>query len=125
MILDTNAVSAIADQDQGLMGIIATCSSLSLSFIAVAEFRYGLLGSNRPEAGNQLLAELIANIPLLFPDLETLEAYAKIKDHLKRIGRIIPDKDIWIAALAHQHDMSVLSRDRHFDHIPDVHRQEW
>lgn len=125
MILDTNAVSALADKDRNLMEVIATCSSLALSFIAYSEFRYGLLGSNRPDAGIRLLADLTASIPLLFPDQETLEEYANIKDHLKRTGRKIPDNDIWIGALARQHDMPVLSRDRHFDFIPGIRRLEW
>ncbi len=125
MILDTNALSAMADKDQSLMAVISAGSPLALSFIAFAEFRYGLLGSNRPEAGLQLLANLIANIPFLLPDIETLEGYAYIKDHLKRSGRTIPDNDIWIAALACQHAMPVLSRDRHFDFIPGIQRLEW
>lgn len=125
MILDTNAVSAMADKDSRLMEVIASGSSLALSFIAYAEFRYGLLGSKRPEGGIRLLADLTASIPLLLPDKETLEEYARVKDHLKRTGRIIPDNDIWIGALARQHDMPVLSRDRHFDFIPGIRRLEW
>lgn len=125
MILDTNALSAMADKDQSLMGVISAGAPLALPFIAFAEFRYGLLGSNRPEAGLQLLANLISIIPLLLPDLETLEEYAHIKDHLKRVGRTIPDNDIWIASLARQHAMPVLSRVRHFDFIPGIQRIDW
>jgi predicted nucleic acid-binding protein len=32
---------------------------------------------------------------------------------------------IWIAALARQHAMPVLSRDHHFDFIPDIQRLDW
>ena len=125
MILDTNAVSALAAKDRAILEVIAGCPSLCLPFIAYAEFRYGLVGSDRPEAGFRLLADLLANIPLLLPDPDTLDEYADIKDHLKRTGCRIPDNDIWIAALARQHALPVLSRDHHFDHVPDLQRLEW
>ena len=125
MILDTNAVSALASKDKALIKLILGSRSLSLSFIAYAEFRYGLLGSNRPGEGKKLLEALIRNIPLLLPDSETMEHYALIADHLKRHGRPIPTNDIWIAALARQHMRPVLSQDQHFDHIPDITRLSW
>lgn len=125
MIVDTNAVSAIAAKDQSILAAIAGVHSLHLPFIAYAEFRYGLLGSIRPKAGSRLLAALLANIPLLLPDLDTLEGYAQIKDNLKRGGRKIPENDIWIAALARQHNMPILSRDRHFDFVEGIQRLDW
>jgi len=125
MILDTNAISAIAEKDEGIMEVIATASFLALSFIGYAEFRYGLLGARRPTEGIRLLAELAASLPLLLPDAESLEQYAQIKDELKRNDRPIPDNDIWIAALARQHSIPVLSRDRHFDFVTGVERLTW
>jgi predicted nucleic acid-binding protein len=125
MILDTNAVSALAARDKSLIEVISGGAMLALSFIAYAEFRYGLLGSKRPSEGIQLLEDLTSSIPLLLPDRETLEQYAHIEDQLKRKGHPIPTNDIWIAALARQHAMPVLSRDRHFDFIPDIQRLDW
>jgi tRNA(fMet)-specific endonuclease VapC len=125
MILDTNAVSALAAKDRAIAEVIADGPSLCLPFIAYAEFRYGLLGSDRPDPGFRLLADLLAHFPLLLPDPATLDEYADIKDQLKRIGRKIPDNDIWIAALARQHALPVLSRDHHFDHVPGLQRLEW
>lgn len=125
MILDTNAISALADNNPALAQELATTSTAALPFIAYAEFRYGLHGSNRPEVGLQLLANLTEKLPLLFPSPETLEAYALLKDDLKRNGLKIPDNDLWIAALARQHDMPVLSQDRHFDDVPDIRRIGW
>jgi predicted nucleic acid-binding protein len=39
-----------------------------------------------------------------------------------RQARAIPAKDAWIAALARQHDMPVLSNDRHFDEVDVLER---
>lgn len=125
MILDTNAVSAMAAKDASIMEVISPVPTLRLPFVVYAEFRYGLLGSNRPEAGLRLLEHLANRFPLLLPERETLEEYARIKDQLKRSGRRIPENDIWIAALARQHAMPILSRDHHFDFVPDIKRIDW
>jgi tRNA(fMet)-specific endonuclease VapC len=44
---------------------------------------------------------------------------------LKRAGTPIPTNDLWIAALCRQHDLPLLSRDRHFDRVPGLRRIAW
>ena len=39
---------------------------------------------------------------------------------LKRAGTPIPDNDLWIAALAMEHDLALVTRDRHFDKVPQL-----
>jgi len=41
------------------------------------------------------------------------------------IGRRIPANDIWIAALAREHGLAILSRDAHFDLVQSVVRIGW
>lgn len=125
MLLDTNAISAIGEKDGAILKIIAGADVLALPFVSVAEFRYGLLGSSRPESGLLLLERLTESAGVCFPDSETIGHYAWISDHLKRKGRPIPHNDIWIAALARQHSMEVLSHDIHFDSIQGIRRVSW
>jgi tRNA(fMet)-specific endonuclease VapC len=125
MILDTNAVSAMADRNPGLLNIIGAADEIMLSFVSVAEFRYGLLGSSRPDPGLQLIRRLEKTVPVFFPNEETVRHYAWISDHLKRKGRPIPQNDVWTAALARQHSLAVLSNDQHFDFVDGVQRIGW
>jgi len=37
----------------------------------------------------------------------------------------IPTNDLWIAALARQHQLQILSRDTHFDFIEGIVRIGW
>ena len=37
----------------------------------------------------------------------------------------IPMNDVWIAALAKQYELPVLSRDAHFDQVKDLRRVSW
>ena len=52
----------------------------------------------------------------------TATTYADIRLELKRSGNPIPPNDVWIAALARQHTLPVLSNDGHFDVVEGVRR---
>ena len=125
MILDTNAISALAGSDPDISRLIGESKSAVISFIAIAEFKFGLLGSTRPESGEALLRSLVQILPVLSPTSETLSHYADIAHLLKKSGRPIPQNDIWTAALALQFNTPVLSRDRHFDFVEGVDRIDW
>ena len=62
---------------------------------------------------------------MLYADRATADLYASIRHDLKKRGRPIPENDVWIAALARQFDLEVVSRDAHFDHIADIRRLSW
>jgi tRNA(fMet)-specific endonuclease VapC len=125
MLLDTNATSAIGENDDAIMCILADAESIMLPFASVAEFRFRPLGSSRPEPGLLLFERLAESAGACVPDAETLAHYAWISDHLKRKGRPIPHNDIWIAALARQHSLEIFSRDTHFDHSAGLVRIAW
>ena len=44
---------------------------------------------------------------------------------LRRRGTPIPENDVWIAALARQHDLPVVTRDEHFDQVSGLDRRAW
>lgn len=51
--------------------------------------------------------------------------YGIVKNQLRIKGRPIPENDIWIAALARQHDLAVISRDKHFEEVADLEVVVW
>ncbi|RLB16513.1 MAG: VapC toxin family PIN domain ribonuclease, partial [Deltaproteobacteria bacterium] len=51
--------------------------------------------------------------------------YAKIKNALREKGRPIPENDIWIAAIAVQYNLTLVSRDDHFKRIDGLHTEIW
>lgn len=53
-------------------------------------------------------------------DEGTASEYASIYDSLRRRGEMIPINDVWIAASAAQHDLRVLTMDRHFGRIDRI-----
>jgi predicted nucleic acid-binding protein len=125
VILDTNAVSALFAGDPALGELLARDERHHLPVIVIGEYRYGLLGSRHRGRLQKLLETLIRESLVLFVDEMTAEAYSQVRDELRRKGRPIPENDIWIAALARQHRQPVVSRDGHFDEVPDLRRLAW
>ncbi|NOS75026.1 MAG: PIN domain-containing protein [Methyloglobulus sp.] len=53
-------------------------------------------------------------------DEGTAEFYCLILDQLKNNGTLIPTNDIWIAAVAFQHGMTMYTKDQHFNKIQEL-----
>jgi tRNA(fMet)-specific endonuclease VapC len=51
--------------------------------------------------------------------------YGRVSHQLRVKGRPIPQNDIWIAALAIQHNLTVLTRDSHFAEVDGLATQSW
>ena len=125
MILDTNGLSALADGDPKLEPVLRRVSELALPVIVLGEYRYGISHSRKRAEYERWLAGAVARCRVLLIETETAEEYAAVRSDLQRVGHPIPANDAWIAALARQHGLPVLSRDAHFDFVPDLQRVEW
>jgi len=125
LILDTNAVSDFAESEPAIMEVLAGVQHLALPVVAVGEYRSGIALSRHGSDYNHWLDQLISQSSVLDITDETTHHYAAIRLDLRRIGKPIPVNDVWIAALCRQHDLPVLSRDRHFDAVPGIQRISW
>ena len=125
MILDTNALSAIADGHAELEPHLHRAKEIALPVIVLGEYLYGIRQSRERRRYEQWLAESIPNYRVLDVDEETALAYATLRSELKRAGTPIPSNHVWIAALCRQHSYPLLSRDRHFDSVRGIRRIDW
>jgi tRNA(fMet)-specific endonuclease VapC len=115
----------MADGDPALEPFLQNAAEIALPVIVLGEYRYGIKHSRHWERYERWLSELIVNCRVLNVDLGTAKQYAEVRDELRRNGRPLPGNDLWIAALARQHELPVLSRDRHFDSVARLKRLEW
>jgi predicted nucleic acid-binding protein len=125
VILDTNALFALLDKEAALLKAIRDSRELALPVIVLGEFRFGISVSRRRD---EYLAWLRRDLPLfrVLPVVEeTSVYYATIRSELKAGGSPIPANDAWIAALARQHRMPIVSRDTHFDKVKNIERLGW
>ena len=125
MILDTNALSAMADGDPKLEVAVVRAEELEIPVIVLGEYQYGIAQSRNKDRYQRWLKELIAACRVLNVDESTAKQYALVLAELKHDGRPIPSNDAWISALARQHALPVLSRDEHFDLVRELTRVSW
>ena len=125
MILDTNALSAFADGDAAIGEVLRHQSRACLPVIVIGEFRYGIAQSKHRGSYEEWLEAQLRHFHVLDVTEATATSYATIRIALKRGGTPIPANDAWIAALALEHKLPVLSRDRHFDTVPLINRRVW
>ncbi len=125
MLLDTNALSAAADNDPGVIAILTRAEQMVLPVIVLGEYRHGIAQSRNRASYENWLAGLLHDCMVLDVQEPTTHHYAEITVELKRKGKPIPTNDIWIAALCRQHSLPLLSRDRHFDLVARIKRIAW
>ena len=125
MILDTNALSAFVDGDAAVGEVLRHQARACIPVIVLGEFRYGVSQSRHRAAYEQWLQSQLRNFDVLAVTDQTATFYATLRVTLKHQGTPIPANDAWIAALALQHRLPILSRDKHFDAVPELTRREW
>ena len=71
------------------------------------------------------IEDFAGNSIVLGCDTETSRMYGEIKYELSVKGHPIPENDIWIAAIAIQHDLILISRDAHFKEVDNLKVITW
>lgn len=95
-------------------GVVAT------SVIVLAEIYEGLIRDPKADAKTAVIDEVLAGSHVYGIDDVTARRFASLRHALRTSGQLINDHDIWIAATALEHDLTLISRDRHFDRIPNL-----
>jgi tRNA(fMet)-specific endonuclease VapC len=123
--LDTNRLTDLFQGDASLAAFLGMCDEVWIPFVVLAEMKAGFYGGTRQNQNEALLANLLARetVNILYAGRETTEQYARLFVFLKRAGTPIPDNDLWIAAMAIEHDLALVTRDRHFDKLPHLRRE--
>jgi len=124
-LLDTNAVTDILDGNEAIERLLESAPNAFLPIIVVGEMFFGAERSGRVEANLKRAEDFIGQRKLLSRDLETARWYGRISNQLRAKGRPIPQNDMWIAAIAQQHGLTVLTRDEHFNEVDGLPVQSW
>ncbi len=119
LCIDTNIYVALKSDDTEVVEAFRNCDAVGMDVAVIAELYAGFaLGSREKKNRQELEAFLDApRVQVLTHDVETAEYYALIVKNLKAKGHPIPSNDIWIAANALRHGMTLYSFDRHFEEI--------
>jgi tRNA(fMet)-specific endonuclease VapC len=120
--VDTNRLTDLFRGDTALAEQLAICHEVCIPLIVLAEIKAGFLAGTQQPRNELLLHKMLTKrtVRVLQPTEETAEHYARLFVQLKRAGTPVPDNDLWIAALVLQHNVHLITRDRHFDRIPQL-----
>jgi len=124
VLVDTNVVIALFESDQRILKRRKKAEKVFVPSI-VGELFYGAYHSTQIRKNVSRVEAFAAASDVLACDTETAHQYGQIKSQLRRQGRPLPDNDIWIAALAIQHGLTLVSRDRHFQEVTNLKVQVW
>ena len=125
MILDTNAVSAWCDDDAALLAVLPTDRPLFIPAIVLGEYRFGIKVTRDRKIREAWLEDVESAVTVLDVNSETARHYADGREQLRKARTPIPENDLWIAALARQHELAVITRDGHFENVADLRRVGW
>jgi tRNA(fMet)-specific endonuclease VapC len=123
--LDTNRLTDLFQGDAELADRLGECDEVWIPLIVLAEIKAGFYGGSQHHRNEILLQSFLAKptVEILLPARETAEHYARLFVQLKRAGTPIPDNDLWIAALVLEHDLLLITRDQHFERVPQLLRR--
>ena len=122
MILDTNALSAWAQGDAAVEAPLRSAERLVVPSVVLGEYYFGIRQSRHRPRYQDWLSRFLPLTEIATITSATADAYADIRLELKQRGAPIPPNDVWIAALARQHALPVLSNDSHFDAVDRTQR---
>jgi len=122
--LDTNRLTDLFRGDAELADRLSESDQVWLPLMVLGEIQAGFYGGSQQHRNEALLRRFLLQptVGILLPSRDTSEHYARLFVQLKRAGTPIPDNDLWIAALVLQHDLVLITRDRHFENVPQLPR---
>jgi tRNA(fMet)-specific endonuclease VapC len=124
-LLDTNIVIAIFAKEVNVQAHLVSATEIFVPAIVLGELYYGAHKSSRVTENIAKINEFAANNTVMVSDTATAQAYGQIKNCLRAKGRPIPENDIWIAAIAIQYNLGLVTRDSHFGEVDGLVIETW
>lgn len=122
ILIDTSAYAAFFRNHAEVKVVVQEASEVFLNPIVLGELRSGFLKGRRPVENERQLALFLASprCSVTAIDDDTSHRYAAIHAFLRRQGTPVSANDLWIAASAAQHGLTVVTLDGDFERIPQV-----
>lgn len=121
--LDTNRYVDLVRGDARVAATLEKAEVVFVPFVVIGELRAGFAAGSRWVENEEILERFLlkSGVSVLYATDQTTRSYAGLFSQLRREGTPIPTNDLWIAALVIENGLVLLTRDRHFGHIPQLH----
>ena len=112
----------VLQETDGVKTAVREAAEIFLNPIVMGELRSGFLKGGRATENAKQPAQFLASprCAVVVIDEDTAQRYAVIHDYLRRQGTPLAPNDLWIAASAAQHGLTVVTLDGDFNQIPQV-----
>jgi tRNA(fMet)-specific endonuclease VapC len=128
-LLDSNHLSAAIRRVSRVRERIRQESRAGHRFVScypvLCELEVGIQQTTKPDDNRRRLAQLLRHVRLWPLDTATTRLYGQAYLQLRDAGRALSQVDIILAALARQHDLTLLTTDRDFEALSDVRVENW
>jgi tRNA(fMet)-specific endonuclease VapC len=124
-LLDTNTVIRLFAHDEAVERRFDANPRILLPVVVLGELYYGAIKSSLVDENCRRIDDFLGRVEVLDATLGTAYDYGMIKTELASKGRMIPENDLWIAAFARQHALTLVSSDRHFAEVDDLLVEQW
>jgi tRNA(fMet)-specific endonuclease VapC len=122
LLLETSAYSGFNRGDKRLKDYFSTNNEILVPLIIIGELRAGFALGTMQEQNEALLQKLLdsPNVSTVTVSDKTTKLFAVIFGQLKLAGTPINTNDMWIAALALEHDCLLVTLDSDFNSVQDL-----
>lgn len=124
-LLDTNIVIALFSGEPQVLKILAQTTEVFIPSVVIGELYYGAYRSRNRDKNLERVNLFVKENSVLACDTGVALEYGAIKNQLKQQGTPIPENDIWIAAIAMKHNLTLITRDKHMENINGLDIQNW
>ena len=124
-LLDTNIVIAYLNNEMLIIEKVESLDDIYISSVILGELYFGANLSSYKDKNFNRINEFLLESYVFDVTSQTAYEYALIKSKLKTMGKPLPDNDIWIAAIAQEHNMTILTRDKHFLTLDFIKTEIW
>jgi tRNA(fMet)-specific endonuclease VapC len=100
--------------------VLRRAETVGVPAVVLGELYSGFRAGDRCGENMAQLAQFLSKPSIRIWNVteETALRYAEVDVYLRKKGRPIPRNDVWIAAVALEHGLQVLTLDGHFREIP-------
>lgn len=119
-VFDTSAYSELNRGQVDMAKLVIEADEILLPQVCVAELRYGFAIGSRQLENEKLLVRFLssAKVRQVFPNDLTTDHYIEQAVHMRKNGKQLSHHDLWIAALAEQHEATLVTFDEDFNYVP-------
>ena len=124
-VIDTSIIGFYLRGEALVVQKLDALNQIYISSITLGELFYGAYRSTNVSQAIHEVEQIEQRCSILFVDYLTPRFYGNMKMQQQRKGMMLPENDLWIAAVAQQNDLILIARDHHFTLIDNLKQEQW